>query len=493
MCKGWANDVAATIPCDVFLFGSAIYKGGDQFDAQLSDLDLIVLFNEELAATARVERLLLLRKHKKELELFMIPALHRTNCVDPGASLVPITALELQANIHKSGARSFFERNIFLNLKTEEQSISLPNAGIATLIDDNRQALEYSQKIRNQFLAVSGNGTGGLDNFDGLDPLPKTLARVAAQLAPNAEEGEWYDTRLGLEYLYAELARRRDESDRFKSLYRSMSVRRGGNGRRRPLSELDQLLLAEILYDLAAAARLEPVIMWEIRFNGGAPHGSERERILDGLRRLVPDGRILSVRNGSIIVRLHSSKRSYETVRQLNELNVLSKFFAVDEVRLSLPGHVHDFVGLDDASGPLDRIAKHIAGWRPQVTDNIKQIEADLGSWLNLWLKNEPSLADAIISREMSIGIGARPPRADFLLRFGTPDERESSFVIELFRLRNRSNFFQRLDYVLQFGLPTILVVVGSSGLLETLTADIERFENLNGQVRVVAVPLYNG
>ena len=321
----------------------------------------------------------------------MIPRLHRTNCVDAGTSLIPITQLELQANIHKSGSRSFFDRNIFLSLTTEEQSVSLPNAGIITLADDSRQALEYSQKVRNQFLAVSGNGTGGIRDFDGPDPLPKVLARVAAQLAPDAEEGEWYDTLRGLEYVYAELARRRSESDLFKSLYRSMSVRRGGKGRRRPLSELDQLLLAEILYDLAATARQEPVITWEIRFNGGAPTGSERERILDGLRRLVPDGRILSVRNGSIIVRLHSSRRSYETVRQLNELNVLSRFFGVDEVHLSRPGGVHDFVSAD-ATGPLDRIAKHIAEWRPQATDNVKKTEAELASWLNSWIKSSAGL-----------------------------------------------------------------------------------------------------
>jgi len=53
LCKGWARQLMATIPCSVYLFGSAMYQGGDQFDAQLSDLDLVVVFDEDLDATER--------------------------------------------------------------------------------------------------------------------------------------------------------------------------------------------------------------------------------------------------------------------------------------------------------------------------------------------------------------------------------------------------------------------------------------------------------
>jgi len=492
LCRTWADAVTAEIPSDVYLFGSAIYRDGDQFDAQLSDLDLVVLFKEDLVATKRVERLARLLKHKERLELQLIPTLQRTNCVEPGVSLLPISELELQANVHKSGARSFFERNIFLDLKTKQQSLGLPNAGVVALPDDNRQALEFSQKLRNQFLAVSANGTGGISSFSGPDPLPKSLARVAAQLVPNVEVGEWYDTRLGLDFLYGELTRRRDESSGLQALHRAMSVRRGGKGRRRPLTGKDQLLLIEILSDLASAVQLEPMITWEIRFNGVSLRDSERERILDGLRRLVPDGRILKVSSGSIIVRLRSSEQSLETVRKLNALEVLHKFFSVEAVELSPPGFVRDFVAFD-GSGTFDRIADHIAEWRPRAADG-QHTEAELAAWLQLWLRRSASsLGDVAILREMPIGLEPGAPRPDFLLRFAVGQGGDRSLAIEVTRLRNRSSFFRRLDYVFRFGLPTILVVVGSPDLLGSLQTDIQRLEHISGQVRVVLVPVHDG
>jgi len=492
LCSDWASVASNEIPSDIYLFGSAIYKGGDQFDPQRSDLDVVVVFKADLDATERVKRLVRLQFHKANLELSLIPALQRTNCVSPGVSIVPITKLELRANIHKSGSRSFFERNIFLNLKTMQQSVSLPDAGIVAVPDDNRQALEFSQKIRNQFLAVGANGTGGIDTFYDSDPLPKALARVAAQLVPDAEEGEWYDTRLGLEFLYDELTRRRDESGYFQSLHRSMSIRRGGKGRKRPLDGRDQLLLAEVLYDLAAAVHFEPIVTWEIRFKDAMLREAERDRIIEGLRRLVPDARILKVTFGSIIVRLRSSRRSYETISKLNELNALPKFFAVDEVELSSPGSVHDFVGLD-ASGLLDQIANHIATWRPRASDDGRQLEANLASWLTSWIKTQPNLAGATLLTEVAARAEGRQLRPDLLLRFGAPQESERRLAIELVRLKSRSSFFQRLEYVLQFGVPTILVVVGPPNLLGTLSADIERLEHISGEVRVLTVADNNG
>src|SRR3954469_16308460 len=161
LCQDWAADVCAKIPCDIYLFGSAIYQSGDQFDAQLSDLDIIIVLRDEPDITKRVERLERLQGFKFNLELQLIPALHRENCVEPGVSVVPITTIELETNIHKSGVRRFFDKNIFLNLTTEKQLVGLPNAGIATLPEESRQALEYVQELRNQFLAVSANATGG--------------------------------------------------------------------------------------------------------------------------------------------------------------------------------------------------------------------------------------------------------------------------------------------------------------------------------------------
>ena len=194
------------------------------------------------------------------------------------------------------------------------------------------------------------------------------------------------------------------------------------------------------------------------------------------------------VRPGSIIVRLRSSKHSYDTVRELHALGVLSKLFAVSEVNMSAPGDMHGFEGFD-AKGPVDRIADRIAKWRPRASDNFRQAETDLASWLALWLQEQPELAEWNLSREVAVGAGPRPPKVDFLLQVAKTDEQ---LIIELVRLRTRSSFFQRLEYILQLGLPTIFVVVGSPGQLESLNADIERLAELSGQVRVVSVPLYD-
>ena len=150
LCKGWTGLIRNDISCDVYLFGSAIYEGGDQFDAQLSDLDIVVHFLDDIDATQRTRRIQKLHDFKAMLELQMVPRV----------SVLPITTFELHANIHKSKARRFFDRNIFLNLETDHESIGLPNAGVLSVTEEARQALEFAQEVRNRFLAVSANGTG---------------------------------------------------------------------------------------------------------------------------------------------------------------------------------------------------------------------------------------------------------------------------------------------------------------------------------------------
>lgn len=39
--REWALDVTAKTGCEVLLFGSSIYKNGDQFDEEHSDLDIV--------------------------------------------------------------------------------------------------------------------------------------------------------------------------------------------------------------------------------------------------------------------------------------------------------------------------------------------------------------------------------------------------------------------------------------------------------------------
>src|SRR5205085_231691 len=154
--------VVADLPCRLFLFGSAIYKSGEQFDREYSDLDIACLLSGPSTALKRFYAFKTLHVHKANLELDMIRTLSRVTCTEPGVSIVTITDFELHANIHKSGARSFFTKNFFYDLLAREETLGIPLAGTRTMKDEYRQALEYVQKIRNGYLAIAANGTGGL-------------------------------------------------------------------------------------------------------------------------------------------------------------------------------------------------------------------------------------------------------------------------------------------------------------------------------------------
>lgn len=485
LCVDWAKTVSGSASCELYLFGSAIYEDGAQFDAQLSDLDIVVVFQEELDASERAKRLLELRAQKFILESRMLPTLNRTNCTDPGVSVVPVSALEVELNIHKSGARQFFDRNIFLDLSSETTSIGLLNAGSSNIAYEARQALEYVQKIRNQFLAVSANATGGISDFDGADPLPKSLCRVAAQLISDAEPGAWYDTRFGLEFLWDELSARRTESAEISTLYRKVSIRRGGRGRRAGLDEIDQLLLAELLYDRAASFRVDPMVVWEIRFSGTSPSGVERDRILRSLRDLVPDGQVIAVKEGSIIVRLRSSKRAYMLVRRLDGLGVLTSIFDVKDVNVSEIGELGYTSGFD-AREPVDLIAKAVQEWRPHF-DSDRVTELDFEGALFGWLSEHDLLKESRIQREARVSGDLRTMRVDLLVQL-TDDRHERAVAVELVRLKNRHRFFDVFERVRSISLPTVLVVVAPSEILDGLESDLRRVEALEGSVRVVTI-----
>lgn len=232
VCEKWASTVLEKIEGTIYLFGSVIYKDGEQFNSENSDLDLIFLFKKDTDALERSKVIKKLYKRKKELELAIIPSLHRKNCTEPGVSIVPITNFELHANIHKSGARNFFDKNFFYDLGSKNQSLGIPQAGKIAVKDEKRQALEYVQKIRNQYLSVGANGIGGIKEFNDSDPTPKALLRSAAQLIPNSVEGEWYDTRLGLEFIHKILTEKKEHhnSNKLNNLLNKISVRRGGVG-----------------------------------------------------------------------------------------------------------------------------------------------------------------------------------------------------------------------------------------------------------------------
>ena len=487
LCELWAKKVVADIPCNLFLFGSAIYKGGEQFDRVNSDLDIVCLLPEPNTAFTRLSALQQLHKHKAALELQMIPALSRLNCSEPGVSIVTITELELKGNVHKSGARSFFNKNFFYDLAEKTEYIGIPGAASLIVRDENRQALEYVQKIRNEYLAVCANGTGGLGAFRGADPMPKSLLRAAVQLNPDAIEGEWYDTRLGLELMHSILRERRTESHESKRLFDRISVRRGGRGTKENLSAEDQLLLAELLFDVAKTRSAEKVATWEIKLSGESVSLSEAGALFAGLSRLIPDAQLIGIRSGSVILRIRSSVKGYDLVSELLELEVLARLLKVEGVEVIQIGQ--DASGFEEFGGGSreQHVIEYISSWKPRRMEPRIFEEQEFAEYLAKATEADPVLEGMQMIRNVQMTDVEIPFQMDFLLSW--PENKGYERLgVDLSRVHSKSTFFYKISQLLPVGRPVILVAVGLQKLLEDLQPDIDRLAQINSNIKVVPI-----
>jgi len=487
MCEAWAGEVAKLVGGELFLFGSAIYKNGEQFDAQSSDLDIVYLFPEPTSTGARFDAMRKLRERKEALELQMVSRLHRNTCDEPGVSVVPITALELCLNIHKSGARRFFDKNFFYDLLNGRQTLVLPAAGTRAVRDEVRQALEYTQKLRNEYLAVAANGLGGIAPYAGADPMPKALLRSAAQLLPDSAEGEWYDTRLGLEYLHKVLHARRGADPPFQALANRISVRRGGRGRLESLSADDQLLLAEMLFDEAAKFDTEEVIIWEIRVHGGKATEEDAKEVAAAISRIVPGAKLIGFRPGSVVLRMRGPISGFELLKKLNEMSVLTTLLDVERVLLWRLTDGEALGQATDGTRPA-RLAKELAEWRPQEIDP-KLVEAEFARYLQSVISKEGPLHGAHVLRDVRFHDVEMPFEMDFLLTWSAQDGSKERMGVDLAVLRSASAFFYRVALLLPLGRPVILLLVAKQELLDGLRGDIVRLGQLNANIRVVPVP----
>lgn len=487
LCEEWATDVVKETKCQLFLFGSAIYKGGEQFDSTYSDLDIVCLLPETTDALSRLTAMNILRVHKQKLELDMVPRLERQTCTEPGVSIVPITPLELRANIHKSGARSFFDKNFFYDLVSKRETLGIPSAGSRVMRrDERRQALEYVQKVRNEFLSVCANGTGGLKQYGGADPIPKALLRSAAQLVPDVAEGEWYDTRLGLELMHTMLRDRRTVDKQFTELFDKVSVRRGGRGLRTGLSANDQLLLAEMLFDEGATASTEEAITWDIRVPGNALNNENFKEVFASISRIIPDAKLIGHRHGSIILRIRSSITGFELLKELLALNVLPKMLQVDDVSLTRVDGVDSQPGFSDSRET--KLLEHISKWNPRQLITWREEEEDFASYLSEVLASDQSLSDVQVLRNVHLDGVEVPFEMDFLLSWMASDGKRERIGIDVVCLRSAATFFHKVSQLLPLGQPVILVVLGDRELVERLHDDIARLAQLNANVRVVTI-----
>lgn len=257
--KKWKEEVSKDIEIDtIYLFGSAIYLDGRMFKASKSDLDLIILIPENIKdALDRKNWLHKLKVKKEQLEKEVLFLLKKTDTNEQIVSIVPITKLELDYNIHKGETRNFFEINEFLNINDEtvfkgSEYFTFKECKNEFVI----QVLKSVQKARNSYLTNSAMIDYQELEWNGDDIIPKPLAREAAKIASFSEEnyttGDELNTSFGCDFIKQNLKSKRNIEE-FLDLYTWIDDRSGGRSNSQEKDILTQekhLLLYEFLYDL---------------------------------------------------------------------------------------------------------------------------------------------------------------------------------------------------------------------------------------------------
>ncbi|CAJ6932826.1 Uncharacterised protein [Burkholderia pseudomallei] len=268
--RDWWKDVARELEVtELYLFGSAIYKNGAQFDASHSDLDLVTLMPMMAKdAVTRLDWIRAVATKKKSLELQLLQALQRHHAGKPIVSFIPLAPEDLSADIHKSKVRHFFASNDFMRLSDGQILRGLPGSGSVELQQESiSQALQFSQEIRAKYLSIPAAGVNkALEWSSDDEPIPKAVMRTTAQIAAHGEahatQDERFDVNVGLQYFGSYVFQRRHDDERYRKLSDWLAARSAGRGIRTDLSADMHLFMAEIIFDLAVSASdsLESVV-----------------------------------------------------------------------------------------------------------------------------------------------------------------------------------------------------------------------------------------
>lgn len=258
----WASPILAEkLSSGIYVFGSLIRRGGTQFN-EGSDLDLVVVIPEEVdTPSKRVAWTEEMARCIRSLELDLMMLLKRNSAAEAITSVVAVTSLEVEGNIHKDGTTAFFSSNTFMDLRDGNQLHGLPNVGTKAIARLETECLKFAQKQRNEFLSIGPNGTQRLRSYDGDDPLPKSIMRHGAMAKelhkPTGIAGAETDTQFGLDFLAYLLYDLADISENYAELQNTLSVRRAARGIVGPVSPVQQLMLSEIIFDIAAKSHFK--------------------------------------------------------------------------------------------------------------------------------------------------------------------------------------------------------------------------------------------
>lgn len=401
-CENWARDLCegefqaeanASIPGislpRFWIFGSTVYRGGEQFDFMHSDIDLVCLMPPELEKAAQRTRWIAkLSEQVVSLELQLTESLKRGNSHESNTSIVLVTQSELLSDVHKTVPKGFFSQNQFLDLHdTQKPPKPFECENAATCNERFRTASSFVQATRNAYLNVSGNGSRQKMapwQSDDSDPIHKTYMRAAAQVFTT--EHKKHDVAEGLEYLSTMLFKHREEDSMIDELHEIVRVRRRARGQVKQVTPLQQLLLAELLFDGAIDSfKSAPHLLEADKFGNGLP--------LPVVLRVSSRGRILGTDEdieGQIIAASVNLRWGAEPAFDLEFLELTNQTASDHDSNRSLKQLAIELNRKKELAQRVDKAIRGvryiIANWRQLFTelrnDEIKYLKASVSGFL---------------------------------------------------------------------------------------------------------------
>jgi hypothetical protein len=342
--------------------------------------------------------------------------------------------------------------------------------------------MEYVQKLRNEYLSIAANNTGGLAQYSGMDPMPKALLRMAAQLNPEAQDGEWYDTMLGLELLQYRLRQLRPQDILFRKLADCVSVRCGARGHERPLTAEDQLLLGEVLFDEALKLGVEEAVTFHIKLE--SPTYS-RENVGDFFRKLArfaPGIRLTGHRPGSIILQVSAPQSTRELLEELQKQGALHIMLGVESA--SVIEHLEPAHEKQSRKAILSSLIKEL---KDDIPDDVPFTENQFIRHLKKKVSSDTRLKGCQFFQDLSVD-SIPSFKLDLLISWCNGDNTYERIGVEVMPARSSAALFDTLGKFSVLGQPVILVVLGGEQLVEDVGIDLKRYSEINSNIEVIGV-----
>lgn len=243
----------------VFLFGSLLRRQGSHFTPERdSDVDILFLFSDALDhPLLRVNACNDALSKIQELEQQLIQLWPSWSAEKPVASVGAIRAFSFFNQMMNWKEPEFVIYNTFLDLISDASGKMPYNLNGSLLLDpanvNLRPAVMDAQDYCKQFLSITANGRRQVNDFNGEDPIPKSMARAAAHVSHYLEPmpgRDPVDLNVGfffIQRLVWDQVQQHNDCKEYDQLADLIAARFNGRGTPQPLNCQQQLLLWEML------------------------------------------------------------------------------------------------------------------------------------------------------------------------------------------------------------------------------------------------------